>query len=84
MDGCKCLTATSVGGIGWAIDRAIGGDKIARRGWNGKGMYVYLEPSTTPDTVKPCFALFTVDGMIQPGWLASQADMLATDWEVVG
>jgi hypothetical protein len=25
----------------------------------------------------------TADGVWQPGWLASQADMLANDWEVV-
>ena len=27
--------------------------------------------------------MFTVQGTMQPGWLASQADMLADDWELV-
>lgn len=29
------------------------------------------------------FVMMTADGTWQPGWLASQADMLAEDWEVV-
>ena len=33
--------------------------------------------------VKPYFAMLAADGGWQPGWLASQADMLAHDWEVV-
>jgi len=28
------------------------------------------------------FTMFTERGELQPGWLASQADMLADDWEV--
>lgn len=27
--------------------------------------------------------MFTAQGDMQPGWLASQADMLAEDWEIV-
>lgn len=27
--------------------------------------------------------MFTAQGVWQPGWLASQADMLAEDWEIV-
>lgn len=29
---------------------------------------------------QPYFAMFTAKGQWQPGWLASQADMLAEDW----
>lgn len=29
------------------------------------------------------FVMWTAQGVWQPGWLASQADMLAEDWEVV-
>lgn len=32
---------------------------------------------------QPYFALFNAQGKWQPGWLASQADLLANDWEVV-
>lgn len=31
-------------------------------------------------TVHPCIVMKTADGSYQPGWLASQADMLAEDW----
>lgn len=31
----------------------------------------------------PCIAMYTADGKLQPGWLASQMDMLATDWEIL-
>ncbi len=31
---------------------------------------------------QPYFAMYTAQQKWQPGWLASQADMLADDWEV--
>jgi hypothetical protein len=37
----------------------------------------------TPLDSRPYFAMFTARGQWQPGWLASQADMLADDWYVV-
>lgn len=30
------------------------------------------------------FAMFTADKKWQPGWLASQSDLLANDWFIVG
>lgn len=32
---------------------------------------------------EPCIAMYTADGKLQPGWLASQMDLLATDWEIL-
>lgn len=34
-------------------------------------------------TVLPCITLKTATGEIQMGWLASQSDMLADDWQIV-
>lgn len=34
----------------------------------------------TPLDSQPYFAMFTAQGKWQPGWLASQSDMLAEDW----
>jgi hypothetical protein len=50
---------------------------LARSGWNGKHMFIYLKriPSYAP-----CFVMRTAQGEFQPGWLASQANMLAEDW----
>lgn len=91
--------------FGEAIAAAQQGKRIARAGWNGKGMFVYqmpgydvLEcnaltagrlgmPEKTRIRVLPYFAMKTADvnelPTILPGWLASQTDMLATDWSVV-
>jgi hypothetical protein len=54
--------------------------RVGRTGWNGKGMYIYLDTFPNHD---PCFVMKTAQGTLQPGWLASQADMLAKDWELV-
>ncbi len=36
----------------------------------------------TPLDCQPYFAMWTARKQWQPGWLASQADMLANDWQV--
>lgn len=72
---------------------------VRRSGWNGKGMHLYLEDAlyrsmpradvkgkvTYSDQGKyePCIVMFTAQQKHQLGWLASQADMLADDWEVI-
>ena len=37
----------------------------------------------TPLDSQPYFAMFTATKQWQPGWLASQADMLAEDWQII-
>lgn len=34
-------------------------------------------------TINPHIDMFTATGEMQPGWLASQTDMLANDWQEV-
>lgn len=81
--------------FGAAIDAAKNGKKIKRRGWNGKDQYVELASkicyvNAAGDVVNAdhqsignqAFAFVGTSG-VQLGWLASQADMLADDWEVV-
>lgn len=78
-----------------ARDLVIGGTPMARKGWNGKGMFIFLVPGKLvpneelalgvfpagADTIQlPYLALKTATGEIVP-WLASQTDMLADDWE---
>lgn len=36
----------------------------------------------TPLESQPYIAMWTAQGKWQPGWLCSQADLLATDWEL--
>jgi hypothetical protein len=66
--------------FGWAIQALKGGDKVARAGWNGKGMWLQLQ-SPTPESkmTLPYIYMSTVTGDLVP-WLASQTDILATDW----
>lgn len=74
------------------------GGRVARKGWNGKGMYVFLaddvEFSTEADIsefenaedgvhVSEVMVLRTAQGALQPGWLATQSDILADDWCIV-
>ena len=84
--------------IGWAIKQMRNGEKVARAGWNGKGMFLFLVPGSTftvnrppllgiyPEgteiSYQPHVDMKTTQGTVVP-WLASQSDLLATDWEVV-
>lgn len=77
--------------FGEALEHARNGYHIARQGWNGKGMYVFLDDGigyTPPHRlsgmpVLPFFVMKTAGEQLLPGWLASQSDMLADDWRVV-
>lgn len=82
--------------FGLALEAAKQGMRIARKGWNGKGMYVFLvhgmdfhtdaDLSELDDQnveVLDCLVMRTATGAFCPGWLASQTDMLADDWYIV-
>jgi hypothetical protein len=90
-------------GIGWAIKQLRNRAKVAREGWNGKGMWLELihareytihnhnrGPRNEHDhdwseekVQRPWIGMVTVDGQMVP-WVASQTDLLATDWEDIG
>ncbi len=40
----------------------------------------FLEERGTDVVFQPSFTMYTAAGEMQPGWLASQSDMLANDW----
>lgn len=69
--------------FGWAINRMKQGYRVQRLGWNGKGMHIYLDTRSDVRSYEPCIVMYTAQGRRQPGWLASQADMLAIDWAPV-
>ena len=83
--------------FGAALALAKIGHRIAREGWNGKGMFVaYMPPVVIPAekvnertrrfvpegdlNVGGYLVLKTAQGVWQPGWNASQPDLLASDW----
>ena len=82
--------------FGLAIEAVKKGKKIARAGWNGKDQYVELGHDFQYDTygdggklayhedIGSQALVFVGTRGRQVGWLASQADMLADDWQIVG
>lgn len=79
----RAYRKTSAMSFGLAIEAMKKGWRVARTGWNGKGMYVYLIPEHGVNPVcLPYIAMKTVNGDIVP-WLASQTDMLVDDWFIV-
>lgn len=95
--------------FGHALQALKGGLRVARAGWNGKGMWIALTPGSVfpadmareghaakhrademePQvghniTLLPHIDMRAADGSMVVGWLASQTDMLADDWMIVG
>jgi hypothetical protein len=80
--------------FGEAINKVKEGAKIARKGWNGKNQYVELATRISymnargevvnceHEAIGNKALAFVGTSGVQIGWLASQADMLANDWEV--
>lgn len=91
--------------IGQAIELLKVGKKVTRRGWNGRGMYLWLMPATAvkaewcrePELKRLAeqnggeiealgsIRMLTINSYgrkaVLTGWLASQSDLLAEDWE---
>lgn len=81
-----------------ALQHIRNGSKLARAGWNGTGMFVFLVPGSTftvnrppllgiyPEgTVidyRPHIDMRDAEGKIGP-WVVSMTDVLAEDWDVV-
>lgn len=91
--------------FGEAIEQMKAGEKVARAGWNGKGMWCIYNPGSEGRThamfegsvykshgvdkceILPHFDMYTINSegrrAMLCGWLASQSDMVASDWHVV-
>ena len=91
--------------FGQALEAMKIGEKLQRKGWNGKGMWVIYNAGSGGEThamfegsfykkhgideceILPHFDMYTVnaDGRraMLSGWLASQSDMNADDWQIV-
>ena len=75
--------------FGASLQELKRGNKVARSGWNGVGLWLELQ---TPDanskmTLPYIYINYPDDAKTTPGakvpWLASQTDMLAEDWNIV-
>lgn len=68
--------------IGWAIKQMWHGQRVTRRGWNGRGQFLALQvPDPNSKMNLPYIYISTVRSQLVP-WLASQTDLLATDWQM--
>ena len=81
-----------------ALHKIKEGKLLARKGWNGKGMFVFLVqgstftvnrpplniifPEGTEITYRPHTDIKNADGSIST-WVPSQGDQFSEDWEVV-
>ncbi len=84
--------------FGEALAALKEGKRVARSGWNGKAMFLFLvngsnfvvnrEPLLSimgegaRVTYRPHIDMRDAEGKVVP-WLASQTDVLADDWELV-
>lgn len=66
--------------FGGAIAMLKRGQRVARKGWNGRGMYLALQqPCEHSKMRQPYIYIVPVGGEPVP-WVASQPDMLGEDW----
>jgi len=81
-----------------ALIKVKEGKKVARAGWNGKAMFIFIVPGSTFKVNRhPLLGIYpegtevtyhahidmkTADNKVVP-WFASQTDILAEDWEVL-
>jgi len=83
--------------FGVALSHLRDGSRVVRSGWNGKDMFLYLVSGSTFTVDRPPLLgiypegtvieycphidMRTADGKCVP-WLASQTDLLASDWSI--
>lgn len=81
-----------------ALNEIKAGKRLTRKGWNGKGMFVFLVPGSnfavnrepllsilgqgTEVTYRPHIDLCATDGTVGV-WQPSMSDVLAEDWEII-
>lgn len=86
---------TTAMSFGHALEALKAGNRVARIGWNGKGMFLYLVPANAyPAQTGAAKAYWGEAALVPYGayiamktaqenvvpWLASQTDVLAEDW----
>lgn len=79
--------------IGDAIECMREGNKVARKGWNGRGIYISIHTPSAGDDMTQEYIYIDTTGLVTDNenapkstvpWFASQTDLLAEDWVVVG
>jgi hypothetical protein len=67
--------------MGWALQQLEAGERVCRRGWNDKGMWLELQrPDENSKMTLPYVYMMSAQGELVP-FTWSHTDVLATDWE---
>lgn len=78
--------------FGEALKQLRNKQKVARKGWNGKGIFIELQVPDAHSKMTNPYIFIDTTGLQTTNefaprdrvpWLASQTDMLAEDWTVV-
>lgn len=71
--------------FGWAVEQLKNGKKVAREGWNGKGMFIYLVNGTTipKSNLRNEAALQIADSPLENVQINAHIDMKAADGSIV-
>lgn len=78
--------------FGKALEALKEGKRVARRGWNGKGIYIAMQRPNEYSKMTLPYIYIVTNGLVTDNpdapkgvvpWLASQTDMLAEDWVIV-
>lgn len=79
----------ATGTFGEALEALKAGSKVARMGWNGRGIFLELQRPTSKSKMTAPYIYIDTTGLdtdnpnapkVLVPWLASQTDMLAEDW----
>ncbi len=79
--------------FGEAIHELKAGRRVAREGWNGRGIFIELQTPDQNSKMTSPYIFIDTTGLQTENeaaprslvpWLASQTDMLAEDWVDVG
>lgn len=78
--------------FGKALEALKLGSKVAREGWNGKGIFIELQVPDEFSKMTSSYIFIDTTGLQTDNlkapksrvpWLASQTDMLAEDWVII-
>lgn len=78
--------------FGAALKALKEGKRVARKGWNGKGIYLELQTPDAHSKMTLPYIYIVTNNLVTDNphapkgvvpWLASQTDMLSEDWVVL-
>lgn len=73
------MSGTEPFGFGIALRMLKAGRKVARVGWNTKGLWIAIHYPEGGKMTRPYIYLRTADNDLVP-WAPSQSDVLMADW----